>query len=133
MHNPVFHGLVQQGKVKFDSPTKYAVYLSSLEGKRVEFTLLKERRNRSNQQNKLYWAVVVEILAEYFGYTAEELHSELKLKFNPIHSKLDPEAMIGGSTTKLSTLEFIEYMDKIKRWAALEYNIYIPDANEVNF
>jgi hypothetical protein len=131
--NIKFHGVVKQGRIKFDSPEKYLVYLAGLEGKRIELTLHKERNSRSNQQNKFYWGIVIEILGEHFGYTPEEMHEELKRKFNPVHSKIDPEASFGGSTTKLSTVEFIDYIDRITRWAASEYQIYIPDPNEVEY
>ena len=133
MNDLKFSGTVRQGRIKYDTPAKYLVFLASLEGKRIELTLQKERNNRTLSQNRLYWGVVVDILADYFGYTAEEMHSELKRKFNPVHSKIDIDTTFGGSTTKLSTVEFTEYMEKIKRWASIEYHVYIPDANEVNF
>ncbi len=125
-----FHGVVEKGRIKHDYPEKFMVYLAGLEGKRVELTLQKERNNRSNQQNKFYWAVVVEILAEYFGYTPEELHEALKYKFLLQHE--DTLATV-RSTTSLSTVEFMDYVDRITRWAATDYQIYIPDPNEVEF
>ena len=38
----VFHGIVKQGRVKFDAPERYLVHLSSFEGQRIELTLQKE-------------------------------------------------------------------------------------------
>jgi hypothetical protein len=129
MNNLSFHGEVKEGKLKLDSPAKYLVYLSSLEGKRIELTLRKERNNRTLSQNAYYWGVVIEILGQHFGYEPEEMHEEMKRKFNPIHSKIDLEESFGGSTTKLSTVEFSDYLDKVMRFAT-ENGIYIPSAGE---
>jgi hypothetical protein len=71
----------------------------------------------------------VAILAEYCGYEPEEMHEALKDKFLSVG--LDDHGLkIVRSTTKLSTTEMEEYLEKIKRWAAAELNCYIPDPNE---
>ena len=127
MNSFVFHGEVKQGRLKFDHPDKYLVYLASMEGKRIELTLQKERHNRSLSQNSYYWGVVIEILAEYFGYTPEEQHESLKWLFLKTH---EDSLVTVKSTAKLSTIEFADYVDKVMRWAAMEYQIYIPDPGE---
>ena len=69
---------------------------------------------RSGQQNKWYWSIIVEMIMSEVGYlTAEECHEDLKLKFNPKPSRLDPEAVVGGSTTLLTTKEFSDYCERI--------------------
>lgn len=122
-----FHGEVKQGRIKYDSPAKYLVLLSSLEGKRIELTIRKERNSRTLSQNAYYWGVVIEILAENYGYEPEEMHEALKFKFLKTHD--DSELVTVRSTTKLSTVEFGDYLDRIMRWAAQE-GIYIPSAGE---
>ncbi|MFH2074566.1 MAG: hypothetical protein ABIJ57_04345, partial [Pseudomonadota bacterium] len=90
----------------------------------------KHKVKRSDEQNRYYWGVVVSILADHFGYEPEELHEEMKLMFNPIQSKIDPSRTIGGSTTKMSTVEFFSdedsYVERICRWSATEHGVYIP-------
>jgi hypothetical protein len=58
------------------------------------------------------------------------MHAELKELFNPVESKIRPGVMIGGTTTKMSTGEFMaaedSYVERICRWSAMEYQIYIP-------
>lgn len=125
---PLFHGIVKQGKLKFDAPDKFMVYLSGLEGKRFELTLEKERHARTLSQNAYYWGVVVEILGRHFGYESDEMHEALKFKFLKKHE--DSDLVTVGSTTKLSTAEFGEYIDRIMEWAAKEYQVYIPNAGE---
>jgi hypothetical protein len=125
---PLFFGIVKQGKLKFDVPDKFMVYLSGLEGKRFELTLEKERHARTLSQNAYYWGVVVEILRNYFGYESEEMHEALKFKF--LKKFEDSDLVTVGSTTKLSTIEFGEYIDRIMEWAAKEYQVVIPTAGE---
>jgi hypothetical protein len=126
--NLIFRGVVKQGKLKFDAPDKFMVYLSGLEDKRFELTLQKERHARTLSQNAYYWGVVIEILRNHFGYEAEELHEALKIKFLSKHE--DSNLPTVGSTAKLSTVEFCEYIDRIMEWAASEHRIVIPTAGE---
>lgn len=35
------------------------------------------------------------------------------------------------STTKLNTAQFTDYIERIKRWATMNYNIYLPDPEDV--
>jgi len=128
---PILTGKVHGGKLKLDNPQHYLVELSKLEGKRIELTIRKVRNTRSLSQNKYYWGVVVEILADHFGYTPEELHEELKRKFNPQPSRIDHDKTYGGSTAKLSTVEFGKYIDSIITWASSEYGIVIPSPDEI--
>ena len=125
---PLFHGIVKQGKLKFDTPDKFMVYLSGLEGKRFELALEKERHARTLSQNAYYWGVVVEILRNHFGYEPEEMHEALKFKFLKRYE--DSDLVTVGSTAKLSTVEFCEYVDRIMEWAAKEYQVVIPTAGE---
>ena len=55
--------------------------LQRYEGQTVIVTVGKIAHDRSGQQNKYYWAVIVDILAEYFGYTKDEMHDVLKWHF----------------------------------------------------
>lgn len=80
--------------------------------------------------------MVIPILADFFGHdNPEDIHEDLKLKFNPIQSKIDSTKKIGGSTTKLSTVDFYSaensYVERICRWAADEYGIYIPPPKKI--
>lgn len=85
---------------------------------------------RSIQQNKYYWAVIVAMLAEHCGYSDDEMHEALKDKFLSIY---DPETDLKkiGSTTELTTLEFIEYNERIKRWASEFHHLVIPDPKQI--
>lgn len=85
---------------------------------------------RSNQQNRYYWGVVIETLAEEIGLTPEETHEALKHKFlTPIEKK---GYKLYPTTTQLLTTEFNTYIEKIQRWAAQDLSIVIPDPNEAD-
>lgn len=126
--NPILYGKVEKGRIVWQEPERRAVYIASLEGKEIQESLGKKIERRTDQQNKYYWSVVVAILGNHFGYEPEEMHEALKFQFLRTHDDTLPSVR---STTKLSTAEFVDYIDRIMRWAASEYQVYIPEANEV--
>lgn len=105
-------------------------------GQRIDLLIRKHSSKRTNDQNAYYWGVVIPILADYFGHdNPEDMHTDLKERFNPVESKIEPGKIIGGTTTKMSTIEFMaaedSYVERICRWAAMEYQIYIPPPKKV--
>lgn len=131
---PIFEGHVVKKKLKLLDHVKKAINLwvsTFKNGTKLDITIRKQKVKRTNLQNRYYWGVVVPILADHFGHdNPEDIHSDLKLKFNPKPSKITPENTIGGSTTKLSTVEFFSaedsYVERICRWASVEHGVYIP-------
>ena len=120
---PVFAGLVKNGKVLLDLRSEFDSYASSFEGKRVQLVLKKYKTQRSNEQNKYYWGVVVKILADYFGYFPEEMHNALGYKFLLISDGALPRVR---STTDFTTTEMEIHLEKIRIWALTEYDVKIP-------
>ena len=131
---PVFDGNIVDGQLKMSMNERMAMkrWCATFKtGTRVDVVVKKHKKDRTLPQNRYYWKIVVPILADYFGHdNPEDMHTDLKEKFNPIESKIEPGKKIGGSTTKLSTEEFMaaedSYVERICRWAAMEYQIYIP-------
>ena len=131
---PIFSADVVDKKLKFFEHEKQAIarWVSTFKnGTKIDIVIRKHSSKRTNEQNKYYWGVVIPILADYFGHdNAEDMHEDLKLKFNPAKSKIDQDKIIGGTTTKLSTVDFYSaensYIERIVRWAAEEYGIYCP-------
>ena len=125
---PIFRAKITSGVIIFEHPSRAYEYIESLEGKYVEVTVRKERSQRSLNQNNYYFGVVVKMLSDFTGYEQDEMHEILKQQFLK-------KVNAGGfeyvrSTTKLSTTEFEEYLDVVKRWAAL-LGCVIPDPNEI--
>jgi len=114
------------------SREKLIDYIRSLKPGTYDIIIRKPKKIRSLEQNRYYWGVIIKILAETWGWDAEELHEVLKFKFNKIPGENGlPDRP--GSTTDLSTIDFENYLEEIRRWALTEYQIYIPLPNEIEF
>ena len=101
------------------------------EGKEFAVTIDRLTAQRSISQNRYYW-VLVTILAEELGYSQEEMHYCLKFKFLRKNEGTGIETAI--STTRLDKIEFGEFVEKIKIWAASGDDIpsiVLPDPNTI--
>ena len=131
---PIFEGDIVKNELKLADHVKSAIKrwcATFRNGTHVEIIIRKYKTKRSNDQNAYYWGVVIPIIADYVGHdNPEDMHEDLKLKFNPVKSKIDPTKKIGGTTTKLSTVDFFSaetsYVERICRWASMECGLYIP-------
>ena len=128
--NPIFTGKVEQGRINYNNPAGLVIYVRSLEGKDVEVIIRVPKKNRSNPQNRYYWAVPIQLLSEATGYTTDEIHDALRMLF-----LLDKDRKVPTlrSTASLTTIEFEEYMSKIRTWASMELGCYIPEPNEADY
>ena len=126
--NPIFCAVIKSGKVIFNNVKLFNDYISTFEGKDVEVIVRKFKKERSNQQNKYYWGVVISLLCETTGYFDEEMHDALKMMFLRDDTRKIPTLR---STANLTTVEFEEYLEKIRIWAVQELNCIIPLPNEV--
>lgn len=129
-----YRGEVQNGQILIYRPwhEDFAKNVKRLEGKEIILVITRWRRKRTHPQNNYYWGVVIEILSDLFGYEPEETHEALLAQ----HSRLPgngpgmPERIL--RTSRMTTVQFINYIDKIKRWALLEFGVVIPEPNEVH-
>lgn len=103
----------------------------------LEVTVKRLRATRSLLQNAYYWGVVVQMLSEHTGYTPEEIHDFLKMKFIPKrlavcdgNGVIADEFVLGGSTREMNTLDFGEYMEAVRQWAAEALDVVIPDPDQ---
>lgn len=73
--------------------------------------------NRSTEQNKRYWALIKE-LGSFLGYDEGEMHELMKYKFLSYKQEmLGDEMVVIPSTSKLTIKEFVEYLEKVERFA----------------
>lgn len=100
----------------------------------LEVSVKRLRATRSIQQNRWYFGCVLAALSEHTGYTVDELHDICKQMFIPKHLAIQDgngvikgELVIGGSSRELNTQQFGEYCEAIRRWAATELDVNIPD------
>ena len=127
-----FHGKIEKGKPVFDDQKGYNLLCWSLEGKEITATLERKKKQRSLNQNAYYWGVVIALVSERTGYTADEAHDAMRMKFLKDY-KGNLESI--KSTTSLSTVEMEEYLSKIRQFASDpdELDIYIPEPNECEY
>jgi len=111
---------------------KVAAFFRRLEGKNAQMTLRKEGKPRSLNQNRYYHGVLVSMISDETGHDPEELHEILKAKFLPHQFVPFGGEMVEvvASTTRLTTDEFGQYMERIRAFAATELNLNIPSPNE---
>ena len=96
---------------------------------------IKRAGKRSIQQNRYYFGVVVEMIQEKVNsygdnFSKEDIHDWLKEKFNykeVVFKNTGELEKIPQSTTKLNTVEFEEYLEKVKHYAATSLDLIIPD------
>lgn len=138
MTKQVLTAKVVGGQLLWNDAREAVRILSAFEGHEVSVPLSRLRKTRSYLQNRYYWGVVIELLFAAFyecGYrtTREEVHEMLKLRFL-LREILSPGGeIIGhfvGSTAKLSTIEFMDYVARIQEWALETFTLIIPDPNE---
>ena len=99
---------------------------------------ISESKGRSSQQNKAYWKLIIEPLAEYLALERENVHEIIKRKFlSEIHWKkrrdgLMEEIPIIRSTTSLTTVEHNEFCSQIRIWAS-QLGCWLGEPNEKQY
>ena len=122
--------LVKNGKFSFseNQRAKLNKMIQSKEGKVAQLTIGDIEKSRSGQQNKYYWGVVLELIADHTGAHENELHEYFIKEYSP---KITVEVLgkvitRPKRTPEMTTVEFSEYIERI-RVEASELQIVIPD------
>lgn len=100
--------------------------------KEFEVVIKSKKKDRSTHQNRYYW-LCVSIVAGELGYSKDEMHSIIGYKFlkrERVNETTGEVFEYIESTTKLTTVEFIEFMDSFRLWSAEALNISLPLPNE---
>lgn len=87
---------------------------------------------RTDMQNRMYWALVIEPMARAAGCSSDEMHevlkNELLMQQLALKTKDGIEFKhIVGSTTKLATEEFCNYVEQCAEIAARVYGLEIKN------
>jgi uncharacterized protein Veg len=109
--------------------------IRSYEGKTLTLSLKVARKERSNQQNSYYWAVIVviwkKLIQDEWGefFTSKEVHEFLKYNCNYLE-KIDTETgeilRVSKSTTENSTVEQEEFHSHARDLAMRMFGTEIP-------
>lgn len=123
----VFYASKIAGKLKHENPEKLKAFIAGLKPTiRQKITIEKYVQKRSNPQNNYYFGVVVDMIVKETGSDKDTVHAELKKMFLLIK---DGKIPIVGSTKKLSTIDFNEYINQCVLWSAEWLGVVIPDPN----
>lgn len=137
---PKFIVFVDKEETIFEDDKKYREYLRTLDQCKAELVVKKwsEKNQRSSQQNRYYFGVVLKLLSDHTGHSVDELHEILKSIFLKRRIELETKTgiipqMIYNSTTDLDTVKMEEYLTNIRQWSSLTLGVYIPEPNEVDY
>ena len=121
---PIFVGKVENGKLQIRNVKAFEQWLKCLKGD-VQIIVKKKRKDRTLNQNAYYW-VCMTIIGDALGYHPEEMHATFKAMFLVDRSGRMP---VVRSTTRLNTVEFSEYFERIASQVA-ELGIVLPDPED---
>jgi hypothetical protein len=126
-------GHIKDGQLILTNINRYNDDISRFKECMIELTI-REKNRRSNPQNRYLWGVVykeLEIRMRELGNDVDSdvVHEICKERFNP-QSIIGPGGEIignkGGSTAEMNKGEFMDYVDKIIKFAAEMLEISIP-------
>ena len=120
-------GRIDSGMFVADSPPSLRNAYAAFDGKPVEITIGPITKKRSNPQNSYLWGVVYKLISDETGDDAESVHHAMRSMFLADTGRVVVKVK---STSKLTTVEFQQYVREIQRWAAGFLGLYIPDPNE---
>ncbi len=128
-----FSGKVnEQGTLEGIPRKKFADQLKHFAGKPIELIIRRKKKYRSIQQNKFLW-LSYNLISDHTGFTPDELHEIFKgmfLKREKVNEKTGTLFTYTESTTALTTIEFMEYMERIVKFSAEEFGITLPMPEE---
>lgn len=107
-------------------------YLDRLpEGKTYNVTIVRHRERRTVDQNSLLW-LWVNCISDETGQDKDDLHEYFKQKFLGFDTKTlwGVQVFKSVSTASLDTLQFTQYLERIRAFAAAELGIELPDPQD---
>jgi len=127
---PIHLAEIKNGTLKYFYPDRLQKWLRQLGDGKIEVIFRKKQNKRSIQQNKYLHAVPYKIFSEDTGMTKSQVHNFFKLQF--LKEKVGKYETI-GSTSKLSTKEFSQYLEQINNFCEEERGYSIPLPNRVEY
>lgn len=140
----VFFGKVENGKMRLYRHDEFVRVVKGLDGNEIAVAIGKRTKERSDAENRYYWGVVVEGVGRAMGEVDENGNVNKDVVHEYLKSKFAKEVLIvnvpGGvefvdtvrSTATMKTTEFENYLSRIRTWASVYLETYIPTPNEVD-
>jgi hypothetical protein len=130
--DPVWKAKMDRGMFQFEDLDRVCVFLGRFEqGQDLEVIIRKPLKLTSTPQMRYYYGVVIKLISDYTGHTADEVDSILKGKFLV---RVDSRGLkYTPSKTAITTSEMEEYLRQVRAWAAGCLSLDIPEPNEVTY
>lgn len=133
----IYTKVSDQGNIADNVKKQILRELKKLSKSYIEIRILPVGKKRSDLQNAYYWGVVINYITDAINILGnnlnpDQVHELLKLEIgiNTTFFVKGVKKNIVKSTTKYTTLEFEEYLEKCRIWALDMLNINIPLPNE---
>lgn len=129
---------VMNGKLSPAISQSIAGLMRRMEGRKVSIAIKEARKRRSNKQNAYYFGVVVPAITQMFlgagnDMDKEQVHEFLKLHVGGLKAvATQPNGVkltVAQSSSKLTTVQWEDYCEKIRAWAA-QFGVQVPLPNE---
>lgn len=130
-----FPAKVADGKLAFQNPTAMFAHIWKFRPEdELVVTIEKRKQQRSNQQNRYYWGVVLPVISHETGHSVEELHEIYKRMFLPrkLIKYKEREFPVPSSTTDCDISDFTSYIERVRAEAA-NLGINVPGPNEIEY
>ena len=141
MKNVKTYGIIKDNQLHLTKRNEFFKTISNAfkEGDRLIVTAEKIYRKRTTKENAYYW-VLVDILYDHLvslGWDdfkcKEDVHELLKyklLKKDMVNKQTGEVLDSVRTTTQLSTVEMMEYIEDMKTWCAEMFGLNLPEPNE---
>ncbi|MFH1525608.1 MAG: hypothetical protein ABIG69_02990 [Bacteroidota bacterium] len=131
------YGKVVDGKLKLNSPSLFTTDWQQYKDKEIYLTVAEVKRERSNNQNRYFHAVIAVPMADKAGISINEMKRDLLIEaFGSIEvtrGKRTTTVPAQEHTSELDTSQFEHLCSTARRIASEFYNMYIKLPNEVEY
>lgn len=134
-----YFGKVENGNLKIKGRKQFDFELQQFEGKEVEIIVKRKKKSRSNPQNAYLHGCLIPSFRQALnevGYNeiktneqCKDLLKALFLQYDLINESTGEVIKTFKNTSELSTIEFMEFVDKAIDYAKqnLNYTIFPPN------
>jgi hypothetical protein len=134
----LYGSIDESGKLSIHNRQRLVEWARQYPSKEIKIKFERKGSKRASQANRYYWGVCIKeitIRLRELGHqwiTDEDVHDMMKIKFNyeRIVSEQGETLELPKSTTDLTKMQFFEYVENIRMWAAGFLGIDIPDPHQ---
>lgn len=129
------YGTIESGKLRILKRQEFEKAVKNAPDCEVKITVSKLYDKRSNQQNKYYWGVIIDLFRKGWEesqgekISMEQAHEILKHECNYseiVNPTTGAVIRTGNTTTELNTKDYEEYLTRCRNFIWEWFNIIVP-------